>query len=220
MAEKTVEIPFGEGRIGSGYLATPKAESGPGVLVLHAWWGLNPFFRSLCDRLAEEGFVALAPDMHHGKVATTIEEAKTLISRMDGDDTGNLVGGATRVLQAHPAVIASGKTALGAIGFSMGSSWSLSLEAPFTRLVTFYGLTDPEQISSSGTILGHFAEKDEWEPEEYLLALETSLKEAGKPFTFYRYPCAAHWFFEADRPEFAPDAARLAWERTVAFLRG
>jgi carboxymethylenebutenolidase len=215
----TIEIPFGDGKVGSGYLATPAAESGPGVLVLHAWWGLNPFFCSLCDRLATEGFVALAPDMHKGSIATTIEGAQALLDQLDNDATWNLLVGASTLLQAHPQVIASEKSGLGAIGFSMGGSWALSLEEPFTRLVTFYGLNDPRYVSSSAAILGHFAENDEWEPDEQVRALETHLKEAGKPITIYRYPDAAHWFFEEDRPEFHPTAAQLAWERTLEFLR-
>lgn len=61
-----------------GYLAFPKTRTGSGVLVLHAWWGLNPFFQDLCKRLARGGFVAFAPDLYHGQLATTIAEAERL----------------------------------------------------------------------------------------------------------------------------------------------
>ena len=64
------------------YQATPEAGTGNGVLVLPAWWGLNPFFKGMCDRLAQEGFVALAPDLYHGATAATIEEAKKLRSKL------------------------------------------------------------------------------------------------------------------------------------------
>src|SRR5512132_3164289 len=75
------EITFDvEGKPARGYLAIPTLSSAPGVIVLHAWWGLNPFFKNLCDRLASEGFVAFAPDLNEGKVATTIDEAKQIMS--------------------------------------------------------------------------------------------------------------------------------------------
>src|SRR5512147_2437892 len=68
-----------------GFLAVPPAGRGPGVLVLHAWWGLNETIKAFCNRLAESGFVAFAPDLYHGKVANTIHEAETLGSALDAN---------------------------------------------------------------------------------------------------------------------------------------
>ena len=65
------------------YLAEPK-DGGPGILVLHAWWGLKPFFKQVCDQLAEHGYVALAPDLIKGRIANTIEEAKTFHEKFEG----------------------------------------------------------------------------------------------------------------------------------------
>ena len=70
----------------SGYLAEPTAGSGLGVVVLHAWWGLTEPFRQVCDRLAGEGFVALAPDLYHGKTTASIEEAETLAGALNQDE--------------------------------------------------------------------------------------------------------------------------------------
>src|SRR5215510_7712704 len=70
------------------YLASPAA-GGPGVLVLHAWWGLKPFFKQVCDQLAEQGFTALAPDMRDGKIAKSIDEAKELMAKSDGQFVGD-----------------------------------------------------------------------------------------------------------------------------------
>src|SRR5258706_8169668 len=69
-----------DGRTISAYLAVPEHGSGPGVLVLHAWWGLTDVFKQVCDRLAREGFIALAPDLYHGKTTTSIDEAEELAS--------------------------------------------------------------------------------------------------------------------------------------------
>ncbi|MDQ2717273.1 MAG: dienelactone hydrolase family protein, partial [Chloroflexota bacterium] len=74
------------GKTASGYLAVPASNRGPGVLVLHAWWGLNGFFKHLCERLATEGFVALALDLYHGRIATSIDEAEQLISTLNNDE--------------------------------------------------------------------------------------------------------------------------------------
>ena len=100
------------------YLAAPES-GGPGVLVLHAWWGLKPFFKQICDRLAEEGFTALAPDLRKGVVAETIGAAKELMEKSDDQFAGDVVMAAKDYLLAHSA-----GEKIGVIGFSMGAAWS------------------------------------------------------------------------------------------------
>src|SRR5579859_8029694 len=104
-----------------GYETRPAAGSGPGVLVLHAWWGLNGVFRAVCDRLAAAGFVAVAPDLWGGVVATTVEEAESLLAEADTDALLAAVSAGLAHLRSHPAVQG---THLGAIGFSMGAAWA------------------------------------------------------------------------------------------------
>jgi len=90
--------------------------------VLHAWWGLNDFFRDFCDRLAREGFVVLAPDLFSGKVARTIEQAEQLTSQLnETEDIPPLVLSAFDELSKHPAITGN---ALGTIGFSFGAYWA------------------------------------------------------------------------------------------------
>src|SRR5437899_2701316 len=92
-----------DGRTISAYLAEPSHGSGPGVLVLHAWWGLTQPFRQVCDRLAEAGFVALAPDLYHGKTTTVVEEAQALATALDqdGERVRGDIAGAVQVLRQH-----------------------------------------------------------------------------------------------------------------------
>ncbi|HLF25222.1 MAG TPA: dienelactone hydrolase family protein [Anaerolineae bacterium] len=204
-----------------GYLAVPARGSGPGVLVLHAWWGLNAFFKQLCDRLAAEGFVAFAPDLYNGKTAATIDEAKQLLKVRDLAQMEAKALAAVEVLRRRPAVTGAG---LGAIGFSMGAAWAGQLSSlrpdDFAAVVLFYGIAEADFAAARAAYLGHFAEHDEWEPLEGVRQLEADLHAAGRDVTFHLYPEAGHWFFEDDRPDaYDAGAARLAWERTLTFLR-
>lgn len=197
----------------AGYLALPAAGIGPGVLVLHAWWGLNQTIRDLCDRLASEGFAAFAPDLYHGQVTDTIEGAGALSSAL-----GEQFPRGREEAAAAPA------RGVAVIGFSMGAFYALDLSnaAPdlVHAVVVFYG-TGPDDFSASqAEYLGHFAENDPYEPAEAVEALRAALSAAQRPATFYSYPGTGHWFFEPDRPgAFNAEAAELAWERTLAFLR-
>ena len=209
-----IEFAAGE-RKAKGYLALPEGR-GPGVVVLHAWWGLTQVFTDLCDRLAKAGFVAFAPDLYEGKQTDTIADAEALVNAMDGDATYQTISGAIAFLQAHPSVAGEG---LGAIGFSMGAGWALLLDAPIRAVVAFYGAQDPANITADASFQGHFATDDEFEPLEWVQSVERSIRESGREVTFYMYEGARHWFFEPNRPGYYDAAAAaLAWERTVAFL--
>jgi carboxymethylenebutenolidase len=208
------------GKPARGYLALPAEANAPGVIVLHAWWGLNPFFRSLCDRLASEGFVAFAPDLNDGRIAQTVDEAQQIMSESDFERRRAIVAATPEFLQSWPEVR---KEAFGLIGFSMGASWSLALssERPDTirKVVIFYGTEGSDFSRIKADVLGHFSDVDEWEPMDGVRAMETDMRTAGIDPLFYTYPGTSHWFFEQDRPEYDPDAAELAWTRTLEFLR-
>src|SRR6266702_5168899 len=96
-----VELKSPDGKV-SGYLAVPKTGSGPGLLVLHAWWGLNDFFKGLCDRLATAGFVAFAPDLYHGATAPTRDGAKALMSKLSEQAASEDIVRSVKALQIHP----------------------------------------------------------------------------------------------------------------------
>ena len=215
-----------DGRTFSGYLAEPAQGSGAGVLVLHAWWGLTEPFRQACDRLAEAGFVALAPDLYHGKTTASVEEAQALGSALDRDveRVQGDIAGAVQFLRQHDATHpadAHDKVAL--VGFSLGGAYALDMSVTLAEeiaaVVTFYAsYPGLDYRSASAAYLCHFAQDDPFESAESVAQMEQELQAAGRPVTVYTYPGTKHWFFEENRPEYDAPAARLAWERTIAFL--
>ena len=202
------------------YLALPVSAKGAGVLVLHAWWGLNPFFKRMCAQLAEQGFVVLAPDLNNGEVVQQVTEAEALMERRDYPFMEEIVLAAKDFLLSHPAC-ASQK--LGMVGFSMGAAWALSVAASapeqVAAVVLFYGSNRVEISKIQSKILGHFSDVDAWEPFDEIQGMEKEMLAAGVDVNFHVYPGQAHWFMENDRPEYDPEAAKLAWDRTVAFLK-
>jgi carboxymethylenebutenolidase len=204
------------GKTVNAYLAVPE-NGGPGLLVLHAWWGLKPFFKDLCDRLAEQGFTTLAPDLFQGQIAETIEAAEKLVKTSDDQVIGETVIAARDHLQA----LTKGK--IGVMGFSFGAAWSLvaAMRDPdkIAATVLFYGVYEVDFSKVRSRILGHYSDRDEWEPLEGAQEMESAMKAAGLDVTLHIYPGVSHWFVESDRPEYDPAAAQLAWERTFAFLK-
>lgn len=207
-------------RAGTGYLAIPESGSGPGVLVLHAWWGLNQFVKDLCDRLAAEGFVALAPDLLGGQVATTIHEAEHQLAAADPDSLAHLTRSSLWTLRELPV---TPDAPVGVVGLSMGASMALWLSARVPEGVAatavFYGAQDIDFTDARSAYLGHFADADRWVDDDALALLEAELRLDDLEVEFHRYPGTGHSFFESDRPEYDETAATLAWERTLAFLR-
>lgn len=206
---------------GTAYVVTPPGGDGPGVLVLHAWWGLTPFFKGVADRLADAGFVALAPDLFAGETASTPDEAEALQAASDPNETAALVMAATGALQALPATTGPG---IGIVGFSMGGSWALWAATRMPEIVgaavTFYGATDLDPEPGRAAIQAHFAELDELVSDDEKVTLEAELRLLGREVEVHHYAGTGHWFFEEDHAAaHDPIAAELAWERTIAFLR-
>jgi carboxymethylenebutenolidase len=214
-----ISVPVGD-QTAAGYLALPEHGRGPGVLVLHAWWGRTPVFHAVCERLAAAGFVACAPDLYYGKTAATIEEAQQLIEQRDFERMHTTAIAALDYLRAHSAV---NSEAVATLGFSMGAAWSIFLasERPedVAATVIFYGSEAAEFAAARAAYLGHFAEDDEWEPLDGVRQMEADMRAAGREVTFYIYPNKKHWFAEPNRPEYDQAAAELAWDRTITFLR-
>jgi carboxymethylenebutenolidase len=239
-----IEFPS-NGTVGHGYLATPEAGTGPGLVVIQEWWGLVGHITDVCDRFAGEGFVTLAPDLYHGKSASEPDEAGKLMMAMRLDKAGKDMSGAVdavaaraaRPTEAQPTEARGGQTApdaaagvgVGVVGFCMGGGLALMVASQRPDLVRavvpFYGIVpwegaQPDYGAITAAVLGHYAEHDDFASPEVVAALETTLREAGnKDVMFYSYPGTVHGFFNDDRPgQYAPDASDLAWERTIEFL--
>lgn len=208
------------------YLALPAEGIAPGVLLCHSWWGLNDFFTGLADRLAAEGFVVLAPDLYDGRTTADKGEAERLVEEVDGqyETAIRKESAALDQLLAHPRV--RGDKA-GAVAFSMGAdyaNWVAAQRPELAALVLFSGGANWQPPGfmerSRAAVLGHFATDDEFQPEADVRAFEAALRDAGKEAAIHFYPDSGHWFFEDNRPDdYNPEAAALAWERTVEFLR-
>jgi len=159
--------------------------------------------------------------MYNGTVVDTIPDAEAAAGRLTSEHAEAVVLTALDALLARPEV--SGER-IATLGFSLGGSWAIhaSIERPaqVAAGITFYGAAEGDFTNTTASYLGHFAVGDEWEPEKWVRALETSITDAGRPVTFHWYENAAHWFMEDNRPDaYNPEAATLAWQRTISFLR-
>ena len=208
-----------------GYLAIPPSGSGPGLVVIQEWWGLVPHITDACDRFAEAGFVALAPDFFHGDMTTEPDEAAKLMMALDLQSAAEDLRGAVALLRDHPAVTNS---KLGITGFCMGGGLALvaACDQPdaFGAVVPWYGLipwpeAQPDWSKLAAPVLGHYAGQDGFFTPAAAAELEERLRGLGKSVTFHVYPDAGHAFFNDTRPEaYDPEAAATAFDRTIEFL--
>jgi carboxymethylenebutenolidase len=209
------------GRQASGYLALPGAP-GPAVVVIQEWWGLVPHIKKVADRFAAEGFVALAPDLYHGKTTSSPDEAGKLMMSLRIDEAEKDLRGAVQFLLQHPGTVGA---KVGTVGFCMGGALSLFAACRNHEVgacVVFYGghpNVKPDLASLEAPLLGLYAEKDGFVTPESVRALEASLKELGKQAEIHIYPGADHAFFNDERPQvYNEAAAKDAWSRTTRFL--
>ena len=206
------------------YLAVPDGRAGPGVLVLHAWWGLTSVFTDVCDRLAATGFVALAPSLYaDGATTDSIAEAEALVAAHD-QAPGEAKAIVLAALDQVRGLSAVTGARVGVIGFSLGAYWALQLSQvrpdDVGAVVAVYGTDDGDYGTARAAYLGHFAEQDDFEPLEGVRALEETIRAAGREVAFHVYPGTGHWFVEPNRPDaYDAAAAELVWDRTLAFLK-
>jgi carboxymethylenebutenolidase len=210
------------GGTAEGYLAKPSAAKAPGVVVIQEWWGLNDNIKGIADRFAQAGYVALAPDLYHGKIAAEPDEAMKMMMAMKMDEAAKDMSGAFDYLKSNDAC--TGK--IGSVGFCLGGGLSLYVSTlrPMDATVIYYGAlpgVQPDLSKLKGPVLGHYAENDDWASPAAAKALEDQIKQAaGVSTEFHIYPGTHHGFFNDTRPEqHAPDASKQSWDRTLAFYK-
>ncbi|MDA2989379.1 MAG: dienelactone hydrolase family protein [Actinomycetota bacterium] len=207
-----------------GYLAIPESGSGPGVLVIQEWWGLVPHIKSVVERLADAGFVAMAVDHYRGVETTEPDEAQKLMMGLKVDAAAtDIAAGADYLLSRDEVFGAS----VGSIGFCMGGG--LSLLAPtvgaVSSAVAFYpAMPWPDYHPDWGNYAGkaaliHKAESDEDHAGPRISEYAEAIRAAGGEASIFDYPDSVHAFFNDDRPEvFQPENAAAAWQRSIDFL--
>ncbi len=218
-----IEFPTSAGSA-PGYLAVPAAEHGPATIVLQEWWGVDEHIRSLCDRLAAEGFYALAPDLYRGETTTQPSEAQQKMMALSMSEVEKDMCGAADYLASQPGFEGPG---VGAVGFCLGGGlaiWAAATCPNIAAAVTYYYVMPhgkPDFSGISGPVLGHFGTADEFIPLEDANKLESELKGAGVDTTFHYYEGGGHAFFNDTNRLGTYDRglAETSWERTVSFLR-
>ena len=216
------------GSTASGYLATPASGSGPGVLVIQEWWGLDSGIKTMADRLAEAGFVALAPDLYHGELAQhdEMDKAAHLMQSMPADRAARDMSGALDYLSSHPNVTGRG---VGVVGFCMGGllSFLIATNRPdqVKAVVPFYGFpqgpAEPDWTKLAAPVRGHMAEHDSYFGPDAARALEAKLRALGKDVTLTVHPGTGHAFMAPHNAlgTHNPELAKTIWPEVTGFLR-
>ncbi|WP_416979617.1 dienelactone hydrolase family protein [Streptomyces sp. T028] len=220
-AQQNVTFPSAGGTA-HGYLAVPPSGRGPAVIVIQEWWGLTDHIADVTDRLAREGFVALAPDLYGGNVAHDFQEAGRMMHALPVERGVELLSGAVDYLLARLEVTTD---TIGSVGFCMGGGFVLYQAAVDSRVsaaVPFYGVIRgelPDFTHLKAEILGHYAETDVTVPRESLEALQQLIPaQSGITPDIRVYP-AQHAFFNDSHPEvYHAESAAKAWDSTLEFL--
>jgi carboxymethylenebutenolidase len=216
------------GNMASGYLATPATGSGPGVLVIQEWWGVDASLKQMADRLAAAGFVALAPDLYHGEVAghTEMDKAAHLMNSMPPDRAARDMSGAVDYLAGHKAVTSK---SIGVVGFCMGGMLSFLIAAnrpdKVKAIVPVYGFpqggAEPDWTKMTAEVSGHMAENDSFFPPAAARALEGKLRGMGKKVTMTVHSGTGHAFMGPHNAlgTLNEKLAAQIWPETISFLQ-
>ena len=209
-----------------GYLATPASGNGPGVVVIQEWWGLVDHIRDVTDRLAAEGFVALAPDLFHGAKTDEPDEAVRLLMGLAMDQAAKDIQGSALYLDSRDDVTSNG---VGVVGFCMGGSlalWTGALSDEVKVAVAFYPAIPWERMSptwgnyTNKSAMIHASEEDGTSKADGIQAAVKGIQEAGGDVEVYDYPGSSHAFFNDQRPEVhSKEHSEQAWRRTLDLLK-
>lgn len=219
-AMQRVSLTLADGSSVSADVALPKnVTSAPTVLLIHEWWGLNDQIRAVANELAEQGFIALAVDLYDGQYGSSPQEAMSIMRSMDPDRATQTLVGWVDWLRSHER--SNGKVAT--LGWCFGGGWSLntSIATSVDATVIYYGnvAKSAEQLSSlNSPVLGHFGTLDKNINEEMVEGFQSAMQEANKTDLEVHWYDANHAFANPTGSRYDEDDAKLAWERTLAFL--
>ncbi|HVR40285.1 MAG TPA: dienelactone hydrolase family protein [Thermoanaerobaculia bacterium] len=217
-----VEFPS-NGHTCQGYFAAPASGKGPAVVVIQEWWGLVPHIEDVVERFAREGFVALAPDLYHGKTTSSPDDAGKLLMELDVERAEREIAGAGDYLLQRPEC--SSKK-FGVIGFCMGGAlaqYEATMNPKAGATASFYGgfkrvPTKFEDLASPIFLV--YGENDQGVPAQSGRELAQKLRDLGKDVEIEVYPNAIHGFFNDARPaQYNAEAAKDAWSKTLTFFR-
>ena len=199
---------------GLAYFISPEAP-GPGVLLLHSWFGLNSSTKRLADRLSDEGFTVLAPDLMAEALPVDQAEAEATLQAADP----NYLASATL---SGAGVLARRSPTIQVVGLGMGGSLGLwaSVRLPdlITGVVSIYGAQSMDFAPSRSAYQIHLAENDPWLLEDDAIFMEATMRLEALKVEVHTYPGTSHGFFE-EGPDHDETAADLVWERMLTFLR-
>jgi carboxymethylenebutenolidase len=199
------------------YFVQDERGAGPGVLLLHSFWGLTSAVKNLADGLADRGHTVLAPDINFGELPESEQDALDHLGSASPDRLASLV-----VSSAHLLAERSSSGPIGIVGFGMGGSlglWaSVRLADTVGAVVSFYGSQQIDFLGSKSAYLIHLAEDDEFVTDDEAAFMEATMGLESLPVAVHRYPDTRHGFCEPDGDSFDPEAFELAWERTLEFL--
>lgn len=192
----------------------------PALVIVQEYWGINDHIRTLVDRFAAEGFLAIAPDLYHGAVAKTAEEARTLMGGLDKAKAVKEIGDAVAYARAHERC--SGK--VGVTGFCLGGALAFAAAATHKGLAAvapFYGLPGAPLPWDKVTapILAHFAKTDPWATVAGAEEIKRAIDAAKKTTMELHVYDAKHAFMrDSDPTVYDEPSSKLAWKRTLDFL--
>jgi carboxymethylenebutenolidase len=223
-AAMTTQVKFASkagGRL-EGALAEPAGTGKAGsLIVVHEWWGLSDHIKAQCDRFAQAGFFALAPDLFHGTRPATQEQAAQAMMKLDKKTAAAEIGDAVAFLRGH----ARGNGRVAIAGFCMGGALTLAAARYVDGLaaaVPFYGLPDvpaDEFAKVRVPIQAHFARKDDWAKASVAEEIQRSVRSGGGQMDLYVYE-SGHAFMRSTDPQVYDAAnAKVAWDRSIEFLK-
>jgi carboxymethylenebutenolidase len=214
----TMQITSAGGQTLAAALAHPANTPAPAVMLVHEWWGLNDQIKAIAVELSRQGYLALAVDLFHGRIATDPGEARNLTEKLNADEAADTLTSWAQWLTNHQDC----SRKVGAAGWCFGGGWALkaATQKPIAATVVYYGKVDLPAVELKrlqGPVLGHFGKRDQFVTAKVVADFESAMKKATKPYAVHWYD-AGHAFANPTGDNFSKPEAQLAWKRTLAFL--